>query len=99
MALRFRSHRHLQARVHEALQAQLGYNALWSDNTSRRLGEILVNGRRLITQRDLETALAIQKRTRRKLGQILLALGKLNDRDLLLALEQQHNLRDPWRQV
>jgi hypothetical protein len=74
----------------------LGYNALWLDNTPRRLGELLVNGRRVITQRDLEYALTIQKRTRRKLGQILLALGKVSDRDLFWALDQQRSLRDPW---
>jgi hypothetical protein len=56
----------------------------------RKLGEILVLGR-LITQAQLEAALASQPSTQR-LGEYLLQAGMITERDLYAALALQNNL-------
>jgi MSHA biogenesis protein MshE len=58
-----------------------------------RLGDLLVRSR-LLTQKQLETALADQKKTGRKLGQTLVGLGFISEDRLLSFLSKQ--LRVPF---
>ena len=55
------------------------------------LGEILV-GRNLITENQLKEALRIQEKDKGFLGEILLKMGYLEERDLVVALVVQCNL-------
>jgi len=54
----------------------------------RKLGDLLLE-RRLITTRNLEQALQEQKKTGKKLGEILVAKGVLKQEDLAAVLKQQ----------
>lgn len=54
----------------------------------RKLGDLLLD-RRLITTRQLEEALEEQKKSGKKLGEILIANGILRNDDLVLVLAQQ----------
>lgn len=56
-----------------------------------RLGDILVK-RRVITPEQLAQALKIQKREQKYLGEILIQLGYLEERDIVVALVVQYNL-------
>ncbi len=56
-----------------------------------RLGDLLVENR-MITQAQLETALADQKKTGRKLGKVLVENGYLTEDDLLTFLSKQLNI-------
>lgn len=56
-----------------------------------RLGDLLVENK-IISQQQLETALADQKRSGRKLGQILIESGYLSEDALLSFLSQQLNV-------
>jgi type IV pilus assembly protein PilB len=58
-----------------------------------RIGELLVDAK-LITQEQLEVALAAQHPSGRKLGQVLIDLGIVNETQLTQALSQQ--LSVPW---
>jgi type IV pilus assembly protein PilB len=58
-----------------------------------RIGELLVQAK-LITPERLETALALQRAQGRKLGQVLIDLGIVNETQLTQALGQQ--LSVPW---
>jgi len=55
----------------------------------RKLGQLLVQ-EGLITQEDLNRALAEQKSSERKLGEILLELGLIDEVNLLRVLARQH---------
>jgi hypothetical protein len=55
------------------------------------LGDLLV-GKGLITNAQLETALAIQQREGGRLGEILVAEGALTLTELMAALAEQHGL-------
>jgi len=65
----------------------------------RKLGDLLLD-RRLITTKQLEQALQEQKKTGKKLGEILVALGVLWEEDLVSVLAHQLNLKsveiDPY---
>ncbi len=56
-----------------------------------KLGMILVD-RRLIDTEELKSALDEQKRTSRRLGEILLSQGLLQEKDLLAALSRQYGI-------
>jgi len=56
---------------------------------SWRLGQLLVESSGLITERQLETALAMQRGTQRRLGQILVDLGFVRAEQLAIVLEQE----------
>ena len=58
-----------------------------------RLGELLVQAK-VLTQERLEDALALQRAQGRKLGQVLIDLGIVNETQLTQALGQQ--LSVPW---
>jgi type IV pilus assembly protein PilB len=58
-----------------------------------RIGELLVEAK-LITQEQLEVALAAQRETGKKLGQVLIDRGTVNETQLTQALSQQ--LSVPW---
>jgi type IV pilus assembly protein PilB len=58
-----------------------------------RIGELLVEAK-LITQEQLEVALAAQRETGKKLGQVLIERGTVNETQLTQALSQQ--LSVPW---
>lgn len=57
----------------------------------RRLGELLLE-RRLVDERDLEEALAVQAATERRLGEILVARGALTAPELIGVLAEQYGL-------
>jgi len=59
-----------------------------------RLGEILV-AERLLSQADLERALAEQRRTGQLLGRVLLDMGLVAHSDLLTALAKQQGIGEP----
>jgi len=65
----------------------------------RKLGDLLLD-RRLITTKQLEQALQEQKKTGKKLGEILVAQGVLWEEDLVSVLAHQLNLKsveiDPY---
>ncbi len=54
----------------------------------RRLGEIL-RARDLVSEAQLDTALAEHARTRKFLGEVLIGLGYIREDDLLAALSEQ----------
>ncbi len=56
-----------------------------------RLGELLVENK-LISEAQLQAALADQKRTGRKLGRVLISMGAVEEQQLLLLLSRQLNL-------
>ncbi len=60
-------------------------------NRSLRLGERLIE-RGLVTENDIGEAVKLQSRTGRRLGHILVDLGKLEESDLLSALSEQLSL-------
>jgi type IV pilus assembly protein PilB len=59
--------------------------------SQKKIGEILIESG-LITQEQLERALAEQSRTNKFLGDILLKKREINERDLLLALSKQFDV-------
>lgn len=61
----------------------------------KRLGEILLS-LRLITEKNLEDALAIQKESPNSIGQILVAMGSISEDQLLNVLAAQFGV-SPWR--
>jgi type IV pilus assembly protein PilB len=61
----------------------------------KRLGEILVN-LKLITPKQVEDAVAIQKESAEPLGTILISMGALSEGQLLSALAAQDGV-SPWR--
>jgi len=56
-----------------------------------RLGELLVE-KKLISEAQLQAALADQKRTGRKLGRVLVSMGVVEEQELLSLLSRQLNL-------
>ena len=54
----------------------------------RKLGDLLLE-RRFITMKQLEEALALQKKLQRSLGSVLLEMGLIKDEDLIQVLGQQ----------
>jgi hypothetical protein len=67
------------------------------DSALPRLGEILVYKYGLIAERDLKKALAKQAETGKRLGEVLVEMGKLDWHDLAMALEDQLSYGDPWK--
>lgn len=67
---------------------RLGVETLNAQNVAGKLGKLLQNAG-FITQQQLEAALAQQRKTGERLGQILVAKGFLDERSLLEALEFQ----------
>ena len=63
------------------------------------LGELLIHKYHLITESDLTVALEEQCKRGGRLGQILVALGMLDQSQLTRALEDQLAYRDPWREM
>ena len=59
--------------------------------TDKQLGELLI-GNGLINRQQLDKALAIQKEKGGLIGEILLALGYIKDKDLAWAVERQKDL-------
>jgi len=53
------------------------------------IGQLLVE-RNLISLQELQSALALQRERKEKLGRILLDLGYLAERDLNAAISDQH---------
>lgn len=64
-------------------------------NHRKRLGESLLS-LRLISEKNLTDALAIQKESPNSLGQILVAMGAISEDQLLNVLAAQHGV-SPWR--
>jgi len=63
-----------------------------------RLGELLVYKYHLISERDLQRALAKQKEfAGRPVGEILVQMGRITWRDLARTLEDQLSYGDPWK--
>ncbi len=62
-----------------------------------RLGEILVYKYQLITERDLKKALTRQAGTGRRLGEVLVEMGRISWLELARALEDQLSYGDPWK--
>ncbi len=58
-----------------------------------RIGELLVSSG-LIGEEQVSEALELQKESRKKLGEILIELGYINDMDLTRMLNQQAIMRD-----
>ncbi len=71
----------------------------WRDRPLPYLGELLVNKYHLITDTELQDALAEQKMRGGRLGQIMVALGLLEYEQLAEVLEDQLAYGDPWRGV
>ena len=63
------------------------------------LGELLIHKYHLITESDLTVALEEQRKRGGRLGQILIALGMLDQSQLTKALEDQLAYGDPWREM
>lgn len=61
-------------------------------NRTYRIGDLLVETN-VITEEQLETALALQQGTEARLGDVLLALRYLDERDLRAALAKQFRVR------
>ena len=67
-------------------------------NALPRLGELLVYKYHLISERDLQQALAKQKEfAGRPVGEILVQMGRITWRDLAKTLEDQLSYGDPWK--
>ena len=63
-----------------------------------RLGELLIYKYHLITEKDLQRALAKQREfAGRPLGEILVGMGRITWRDLAKALEDQLSYGNPWK--
>lgn len=63
-----------------------------------RLGELLVYKYHLISEKDLQRALARQREFAGKpIGEILVQMGRISWRDLARALEDQLSYGDPWQ--
>ncbi len=63
------------------------------------LGDLLVRKYRLISTQTLQRALALQRGTKRLLGEVLLNMGEVNSADLLTALnDQRHYANGSWKQ-
>jgi type IV pilus assembly protein PilB len=73
--------------------AQRGRGAYHGDVARMRIGELLVEAK-LITREQLETGLAAQQKSGRKLGHTLIELGIVSETQLTQALSQQ--LSVPW---
>ncbi|NIQ99948.1 MAG: hypothetical protein GTN78_07055 [Gemmatimonadales bacterium] len=63
------------------------------------LGELLVHKYHLITEKQLQEALAEQRNRGGRLGQIMVAMGYLDYATLSRVLEDQVSYADPWRGV
>jgi len=63
------------------------------------LGELLVHKHQLISEKQLQEALAEQRRRGGRLGQIMVAMGFLDHPKLSEVLEDQLSYRDPRRSV
>lgn len=63
------------------------------------LGELLVEKYNLVTRQDLERALAAQRGTTQRLGEILIELGLMTQAQLEIVLKDQRSWHDPWRHV
>lgn len=69
----------------------------WQQTAVPRIGTILMDKYGLITLGELERALEIQKGSPRRLGEILVAMGLINQRQLDTALDYQRSLqRRSW---
>ena len=60
-----------------------------------RLGTILVN-RKLVTEEQIETAIALQAESGKRFGQIMVEKGWIDEKDLLNALSEQFGLPLIW---
>jgi len=63
------------------------------------LGDLLVNRYGLVTYDQLGQALAQQRGTQQRLGEVLVAMGFLSERDLNMVLEDQRLHRDVWERL
>ncbi|MFB3879824.1 MAG: hypothetical protein ACE149_01110 [Armatimonadota bacterium] len=63
------------------------------------LGELLLHKYHLITERQLEDALALQRKHGGQLGHILIGMGLIDDHQLCKVLEDQQSYGDPWRKT
>jgi hypothetical protein len=76
------------------MQAQS--DALPSEATNPRLGELLVHKYCLLTQEQLSQALTRQMATGQKLGEILVQMGLLTHSQIAIALADQQSRGDPF---
>jgi len=65
----------------------------WNPGAAPRRGDMLI-GYGLLTQDDLDRALAYQKGTDKRLGQVLVDLGLVSHADLAQVLEEQLSRRE-----
>lgn len=75
-------------------QVKKSRDRLGSLLVKRLLGRILVDGR-FVTNKDLVRSLALQKKTNRQLGEVLVGMGVLDTRDLEAVLSIQKDLANP----
>lgn len=71
-------------------------DALPSEITTPRLGELLVHKYRLITPEQLSQALTRQMVTKQKLGEILVQMGLVTHSQIAIALADQQSGGDPF---
>jgi hypothetical protein len=72
----------------------------WQQTAVPRIGTILMDKYGFITQGELDRALEIQKGSSQRLGEILVGMGVLSERDLEMALDYQRSLqRKSWQQA
>ena len=68
-----------------------------AEKPSPRLGEMLVDHCKLITEEELERALVRQREVGGRLGEVLAEMDLVSERELERVLKVQVGLRDIWR--
>ena len=69
-----------------------------AERPAPRLGELLVDHCKLISEEDLERALARQREVGGRLGEVLAGMGLVGEDELERVLKVQMGMRDIWRE-
>jgi len=90
---------HSRGDRHDAEPIAAGLERVPLEKPSPLLGELLVERHDIVTKQDLERALAEQRGTTQRLGEILIERGLITQAQIEMVLQDQRSWPSPWRHV